>query len=837
MATPKGTFVNSAHLKRNTPARLKREKKLNADSVRYKNQFSVTIALAPQDKPVPLTPEFEALIYEEYLTRYLEASGVTPSEAALAVVRRSIPRSSILISPVWKSQGWKSDVVRCTPIAKHYNTDKWTAAPDDILADAIKSETHAFRSRSMRAGLIEPTLATAAGAGDTTAAANGVVSRFEAAPAVVVIPNTPPQSPKQSTAAAAAATALGASIDKTTDPSAAADLLSGTNTATDEKQTALSGVANAPAPSSLLPPRVVCCIHFRAAHAFLKLRRRTQQPWWWSLLTADDAKLAKLLQPKDSDSTGSGSGSGSAASQIDDRHQRQRLNELRLPISVSLAQVEELQRLFFTHFPFDRFSKPYSSTERKSALALLTAPSTIQLVGLLCHCLYWLLFGAHAVEPLSAAETESVLLAVEKLYADVTNGTTTTTVIDSNGVKRTRRAGNWRSRPNYSLLYLPLLLDSMCSTVQNVFRMSFPKWFAASTRAHVEAQAAARASAAAAAATNKPPNDGYTPLGVFGGSPIRLGAGSAGLGPAGSGASGSGGGLSILANQAASDSLAALTDAHIVRTIDQLFDAQHYLSLADAAPASGSSGAAASQAVTASSKLPASLTASVFGTSSAAAAMSGNGQAVTQSIAYALTHPSQLSTAATVNPGEAAAAAADAEAAGSRIGSLQRHRRLDKLFHTTSHLVRSIFPKPRAFGSRDIALTGTERRYTSHVKPPAPTAAAPHAASSGGRRSGGASSLSSHAAELLDPIDEKQQTGRSGASGEFTPGGGARPPQSMGGAARPKRRSNASSRPTPPPPGSAAAPIMELSTAARQQLFNIALQNIASRRIHQASII
>ena len=65
MSNPKGSFVNTAHLKRNTPARQKREKKLTADALRYQQQFSVTIPLAPQDKPIPLTPAFENLIYEE----------------------------------------------------------------------------------------------------------------------------------------------------------------------------------------------------------------------------------------------------------------------------------------------------------------------------------------------------------------------------------------------------------------------------------------------------------------------------------------------------------------------------------------------------------------------------------------------------------------------------------------------------------------------------------------------------------------------------------------------------------------------------------------------------
>lgn len=45
-----------------------------------------------------------------------------------------------------------------------------------------------------------------------------------------------------------------------------------------------------------------------------------------------------------------------------------------------------------------------------------------------------------------------------------------------------------RRRPFYTLFFLPVLLDSICSTAQNLFRKYYPKWFASRMAPATDAQ-------------------------------------------------------------------------------------------------------------------------------------------------------------------------------------------------------------------------------------------------------------------------------------------------------------------------------------------------------------
>ena len=94
--------------------RIRREKQRMSEDNNKK--FEYTIPLSPQDKPVESYSEnMKALMYKEYMSRYLETLGVTPTKEAIAKVKSKIPFSKLNLTSQWKTQGSKADMIVLSP--------------------------------------------------------------------------------------------------------------------------------------------------------------------------------------------------------------------------------------------------------------------------------------------------------------------------------------------------------------------------------------------------------------------------------------------------------------------------------------------------------------------------------------------------------------------------------------------------------------------------------------------------------------------------------------------------------------------------------------------------
>ena len=116
-----------------------------------RKDFSFSVPLKPQDKPVDFSKSFKKLMHDEFLNRYLEMLGVTPTATTLSMVKRKLPIRKVKIMGAWKAQGWKADTVQMAPIIERVRSDLWVASEDDILATTIREEEKLFQEMRTRA--------------------------------------------------------------------------------------------------------------------------------------------------------------------------------------------------------------------------------------------------------------------------------------------------------------------------------------------------------------------------------------------------------------------------------------------------------------------------------------------------------------------------------------------------------------------------------------------------------------------------------------------------------------------------------------------------------------
>lgn len=419
-------------------------------------RFHVNIPLKPQDKPMNLTDDFKTLVHEEYLSRYLEALGVAPSPAAIAKVREQFPRNKVRIVAAWKAQGWKEDTVQVAPKQRHFSRDDWLATPDDILAVAVRKEENAFSE--LRQKLDEHPdnanpkdtegIPEGAGAGAGEETAGGLKpggQRWGGSGPGFMLSTTQQKHERQST--------------------------------------------------------TICLYHFNKAHAFIRYTKDRQVKKQTSeqeniaaavgavglasmaapmspcrLLGEGEPSgegLSHSLQslqsrsPRMGRSGGSRGAGGSGDNEIPTDAQllltqdgRECLDEVKKPLSTSDLKIIQLQNEFLEHLPLEKLSI-YDASEKKEAKSAaqryLTSHQLCQLVSLLCHFLYWTLFSEYAVEPLPAESMEKIVLSMQKIHVKIN--------------ERLRRC------KHYTLFHLPVFLDSICFTCQNIFRTYYPKWF------------------------------------------------------------------------------------------------------------------------------------------------------------------------------------------------------------------------------------------------------------------------------------------------------------------------------------------------------------------------
>ena len=81
-----------------------------------KSFFSASIPLKPQDKPLDFPRNFDKIVYEEYIVRYLESISVAPSKLNVERLKREFPIEQCKMTVAWKSRGWNSDSVSVVPI-------------------------------------------------------------------------------------------------------------------------------------------------------------------------------------------------------------------------------------------------------------------------------------------------------------------------------------------------------------------------------------------------------------------------------------------------------------------------------------------------------------------------------------------------------------------------------------------------------------------------------------------------------------------------------------------------------------------------------------------------
>lgn len=73
-----------------------------------------TVPMHGYDIPQKLSSETTDAIYQEYLTRYAEEIGITPSERVLHELQKELPKRKVLFANNWKTQGSKTDEIIAT---------------------------------------------------------------------------------------------------------------------------------------------------------------------------------------------------------------------------------------------------------------------------------------------------------------------------------------------------------------------------------------------------------------------------------------------------------------------------------------------------------------------------------------------------------------------------------------------------------------------------------------------------------------------------------------------------------------------------------------------------
>lgn len=135
------------------------------------------------------------------------------------------------------------------------------------------------------------------------------------------------------------------------------------------------------------------------------------------------------------------------------------VNEVQNPPILDSELVRQLQEDFLASFPYKKYQSQYPKSVISVVVEDLTHESTLQLILIVTQLLYAKVFrGVLSNEAQQEADTHAseLVYLLERFH--------------SKTIQRLRR------RPNFSLLSLPLLLDSIACTVQNIFFESFPMW-------------------------------------------------------------------------------------------------------------------------------------------------------------------------------------------------------------------------------------------------------------------------------------------------------------------------------------------------------------------------
>lgn len=444
----------------------------NLDVEEDKAKFSFSIPLKPQDKPVGLDKKMKSLIHKEYLNHYLETIGVAPTPQTLRLLAKKKPIDELRIVAAWKSQGWKEDTVQVQPILRSLTSDTWLTQKDDLLATTVRKEETLFRDMREKLNF------------KTKREDNLSAEEMEAA----------------------------GDAERVKEDGKTASGGEGDGQARDEvgKDT----------------PKTMCLVHFNKTHSFLRYARDRQSMQLLRVEQFSSSGLqapaqapgdieTKAIQELEALEESQGWDFGENLTQED----LQMIEEVRRPLSTNGPRLVALQKEFLDSFPIDRFymydnhppraavvplkgkrdlTKPLgfsrtasrtqkrgdspTSSDRKAeiqsilklsktvekpkkrvksqllddAAKILTSHKMGQLIALLCHFLYWTLFQQYATEKLPDSAKEKIIVSVQKLHNELDF--------------------ELRKKKHYSLFHLPLFLDSICTTCQNLFRYFYPKW-------------------------------------------------------------------------------------------------------------------------------------------------------------------------------------------------------------------------------------------------------------------------------------------------------------------------------------------------------------------------
>lgn len=217
--------------------------------------------------------------------------------------------------------------------------------------------------------------------------------------------------------------------------------------------------------------KTVCLYHFSKAHAFIRYTKERQTKMQKS---AEENTAAAVGAPKESalsmpSLSPRGPRSPRGGGDLDkmdltlmmtSQDDQDCLEEIKKPLSTSDTRIVQLQKEFLDNLPLEKLSI-YDENQKRDALnaahRYLTSSQLCQLVSLLCHLLYWTLFSQFTDHTLPHDAMEKIVLSMQKFY-----------------VKFNERLRRYK---HYSLFHLPIFLDSICFTCQNVFRHYYPKWF------------------------------------------------------------------------------------------------------------------------------------------------------------------------------------------------------------------------------------------------------------------------------------------------------------------------------------------------------------------------
>jgi len=101
---------------------------------------SVSIPLKPQERPVDVsnTPDFLRLISNEYITRYLQELGATPTKANMELVKDQLldGADKWQVNAAFKSRGAVSDALQVTPIMPKRTTSVLPPSSAETFAHA-----------------------------------------------------------------------------------------------------------------------------------------------------------------------------------------------------------------------------------------------------------------------------------------------------------------------------------------------------------------------------------------------------------------------------------------------------------------------------------------------------------------------------------------------------------------------------------------------------------------------------------------------------------------------------------------------------------------------------